>query len=98
MKHLLSMTDMWRERVKPVPLIFENIISGDTHPHQIGDGNMKNGHITQGSNGTSNGSGNVSGSGIKDQRAMNLKDMLDMFMSRFVRFHSAISWNWNTER
>lgn len=77
-QNLLSMTDMWRERAKPVPLNFDNIISGNAHINSE-NGNMKNGCIDNGV-----GNNNHNGTGIKDQKTLRPGDMLDMFISRFV--------------
>ncbi|KAG9092861.1 E1 ubiquitin-activating protein uba2, partial [Ceratobasidium sp. 370] len=71
-RRLLSMSDMWLHRVPPVPLDRREILTGefvDPRKEIPGSGPNPNG------TGTENGATNpASGSGLKDQKALSLKD------------------------
>lgn len=75
-RNLLIMADMWKSRSPPTPLDFDAILNGTFQNNESvngREGNSVNGH--------SNGSNQTSV--LKDQRALSLKDNLDLFVSRY---------------
>lgn len=97
-KNLLIMADMWRSRSPPVPLDFDKIMDGSfiLRPEQSGQvngvdsngasgsgsktpTNQPNGHA----NGTSNGTAPTASAGLKDQKALTLRDSLVLFVARY---------------
>ena len=81
------MADMWRSREPPTPLDFEGIKNGTfvlnkkTHKEDApAQSQTKTSDVTNGS--TPNG---TSSSGLKDQRALSLKDNVVLFVARFVQ-------------
>jgi len=101
--NLLSMADMWRSRAPPTPLDFEGIRNGafalnkkayveDTTAQRSSKAvTMDNGSTSVPNGSSANGNG-ASTAGLKDQRALSLKDNLDLFVSSVerlaVRLHS----------
>jgi ubiquitin-like 1-activating enzyme E1 B len=98
-KNLLIMSDMWRSRSPPVPLDYDGIMDGTFVLRAEGPESSNNGSIASGSGGKStpveptvNGhvhgqsNGNVVGvaTGLKDQRALTLRDNLSLFIARCV--------------
>ncbi|KAH9838037.1 uncharacterized protein C8Q71DRAFT_574651 [Rhodofomes roseus] len=92
--NLLSMADMWRSRAPPTPLDFEGIRSGafvlnkKTYPEDgAAQRALKDVKVDSGSSGMSNGStpNGTSAAGLKDQRALSLKDNVDLFVSSTER-------------
>lgn len=95
--NLLSMADMWRSRKPPTPLDFDAIKEGNFVLHTQENGNdvhnTANGsHAVEMSgslktesllNGGVSHASAASGSGLKDQRVLSLKDNLDLFVSRY---------------
>ncbi|KAI0056334.1 hypothetical protein BV25DRAFT_1872803 [Artomyces pyxidatus] len=99
-QNLLSMEDMWRFRDKPVPLDYDLIkedkfvlrgqlasvasvtANGATSTSKP-SGNGKNGHAPNVTNGTTNGAS--AGKGLKDQRALSLRDSWVMFVASTER-------------
>lgn len=80
------MADMWRSREPPTPLDFEGIRDGtfvmNKKTHKEDTTAQSAPRATSATNGsTSNG---ASTSGLKDQRALSLKDNVDLFVARFV--------------
>lgn len=76
-QNLLRMTDMWRTRAPPVPLDFADIISTPISDAASGlPSNSNCGSATSATNGVSR--------GLKDQKALTLRETLDMFVSRYV--------------
>ncbi|KAF8121528.1 hypothetical protein EV363DRAFT_1363686 [Boletus edulis] len=85
-KNLLSMADMWRSREKPTPLDFDTILDGSfvlKEPNKIvASSSNSKGQVNGHANGdavkpsSSNGNG-----GLKDQRALTLRDNLYLFVS-----------------
>ncbi|KAF8127469.1 hypothetical protein EV363DRAFT_1344800 [Boletus edulis] len=85
-KNLLSMADMWRLREKPTPLDFDAILDGSfvvKEPTKIAvSSSNSKGQVNGHANGdavkpsSSNGSG-----GLKDQRALTLRDNIYLFVS-----------------
>jgi ubiquitin-like 1-activating enzyme E1 B len=86
---------MWRSRSPPTPLDFDSIMDGsfdlngadslDTNAVASGSGSGRSSSSSSGNlpNGQLNGNGNVPPSeGLKDQRALTLKDNLELFVSR----------------
>ncbi|ETW75323.1 hypothetical protein HETIRDRAFT_482048 [Heterobasidion irregulare TC 32-1] len=82
-RNLLSMEDMWRYRAKPVPLDFDALAAGtfvlrDDPAATTGNGN-----------GNSNGNGQAKGAGgaggLKDQRALSLRDNWELFVASTER-------------
>ncbi|KAH9923897.1 uncharacterized protein B0H18DRAFT_451862 [Fomitopsis serialis] len=94
--NLLSMADMWRSRAPPTPLDFEGIRNGtfalnkkayveDTTAQRSSKAvTMDNGSTSVPNGSSSNGNG-ASTAGLKDQRALSLKDNLDLFVSSAER-------------
>ncbi|CDO73925.1 hypothetical protein BN946_scf185016.g82 [Trametes cinnabarina] len=98
--NLLSMADMWRSRAPPIPLDFDAIRAGTfvlNRPAQNGDvsaapekangskGSASTEKILNG-NGASTATTSSTGSaGLKDQRALSLKDNLELFVSSTER-------------
>lgn len=97
-KNLLIMADMWRSRSPPVPLDFDKIMDGSfvLRPEQPGqvNGVDSNGASGSGSkistnqpngqaNGTSNGTAPTASAGLKDQKALTLRDSLVLFVARY---------------
>ena len=93
-KNLLSMADMWRSRSPPTPLDFDSIMDGS---FDLNGASLTADAVTSGSssdrsssssfaklpNGQLNGKGNIPLSeGLKDQRALTLKDNLELFVLR----------------
>ena len=87
-KNLLSMADMWRSRSPPTPLDFDSIMEGsfdlngarsltaDAVASGSGSGSDRN--SSSNSAKLPNGNGDI----LKDQRALTLKDNLELFVSR----------------
>ena len=80
------MADMWRSRSPPTPLDFDSIMDGSfdlngaTNAVASGSGSDLSSKLP---NGQLNGNGNIPlGEGLKDQRALTLKDNLELFVSR----------------
>ncbi|KZT71220.1 hypothetical protein DAEQUDRAFT_688223 [Daedalea quercina L-15889] len=97
--NLLSMADMWRSRAPPTPLDFEGIRKGtfvptkkayaeDTSAHSAKKAAKVDGGKTNVANGSSSNSANTAG--LKDQRALSLKDNLDLFVSSTVRLSARL--------
>ncbi|KAG6371417.1 hypothetical protein JVT61DRAFT_9427 [Boletus reticuloceps] len=84
-----SMADMWRSREKLIPLDFDAILDGSfvvKEPTEIAasSSNSKgqvNGHADGDAMKPSSSNGN---SGLKDQRALTLRDKLALFVSRYA--------------
>ena len=79
------MTDMWKTRAPPVPLLFEGIKNGTfilrgkpaatiTSDGTATPANSRNGHST---------STSATGPGLKDQKTLTLQDNLELFISRY---------------
>jgi len=85
------MADMWKNRAPPTPLDFESVMTtpmvSSAAPAVNGDAG--NGHGT--SNGS--GSGTANGGGLKDQRMLSLKEMVETFVDRFVFLSSLLHTN-----
>ena len=92
-KNLLSMADMWRSRAPPTPLDFDSIMDGSFDLKGVpsltvnavasGSGSDPSSSFAKLNNGQLNGNGNIPfGEGLKDQRALTLKDNLELFVSR----------------
>jgi ubiquitin-like 1-activating enzyme E1 B len=94
-KNLLSMADMWRSRSPPTPLDFDSIMDGSFDLKSVpsltanavasgnGSDRSSNPSFAKLPNGQLNGNGNIGlGEGLKDQRALTLKDNLELFVSR----------------
>ncbi|KAI0339312.1 hypothetical protein BDW22DRAFT_1409173 [Trametopsis cervina] len=92
--NLLSMEDMWRSRAKPTPLDFDGILNDTfTLPQKSAQSNgvpshsEVNGAAAGSSKGGANPNKSVNGSsssstaGLKDQRALTLRDNLELFIS-----------------
>ena len=77
------MEDMWRYRAKPVPLDFDALAAGTfvlrDDPAATATGNS-NGN----SNGQAKGAGGAGAGGLKDQRALSLRDNWELFVARSV--------------
>jgi|SRR6266550_1033230 len=91
------MPDMWRHRKPPVPLDYDKIMDGsfELHAQKASiNATAENGHVTNGrSNNVANVNGKPSTDGqttgsatakLKDQRALSLKDNLELFIARCV--------------
>lgn len=86
------MADMWKSRSPPTPLDYDAILKG-TFTTQNGNGVASSSSSVASRSGQSNGSlkpvknaqvnGTGSASSLKDQRALSLKDNLDLFVSRW---------------
>ncbi|KAG8678883.1 E1 ubiquitin-activating protein uba2, partial [Ceratobasidium sp. 394] len=75
-RRLLAMSDMWLHRTPPVPLDRKTILTGEfTDPRKETPGSGSNTNGTRNENGTTNTS---SGSGLKDQKALSLKDNVEL--------------------
>ena len=78
---------MWRSRSPPIPLDFDSIMDGSfdlngglANAVASGSGSDRSSKLP---NGQLNGNGNIPlGEGLKDQRALTLKDNLELFVSR----------------
>jgi ubiquitin-like 1-activating enzyme E1 B len=94
-KNLLSMADMWRSRSPPTPLDFDSIMDGsfdlngapsltaDAVASGSGSDHSSSSSFAKLPNGQLNGNGDIPvGEGLKDQRALTLKDNLELFVSR----------------
>ena len=94
-RNLLSMADMWRSRSPPTPLDFDSIMDGSFDLNSAlsltanavasgsGSGRSSSSSSAKLPNGQFNGNGNIPlGEGLKDQRALTLKDNLELFVSR----------------
>lgn len=68
-KRLLMMEDMWQHRTAPIPLNYDEMMTSQNN--QIQNGDKKN-------NCTS------SGTGLKDQQTLSLKDSFDLFCSSLI--------------
>ena len=86
---------MWRSRSPPTPLDFDSIMNNSfdlngtdsptTNAIASGSGSDRSSNSSSAKlpNGQVNGNGNISlGEGLKDQRALTLKDNLELFVSR----------------
>jgi ubiquitin-like 1-activating enzyme E1 B len=89
------MTDMWRSRSPPTPLDFDSIMDGSFDlngapsltENAVASGNgsdrSSSSSFAKLPNGQLNGNGNIPlGEGLKDQRALTLKDNLELLVSR----------------
>lgn len=95
-RNLLIMSDMWRSRSPPMPLDFDAIMEdrfemrpdASTNGKSAADGpsgSNRSGSNANGKEEGKNGAAPVasgSGSKLKDQRALSLKDNLELFVSR----------------
>ncbi|KAK7062646.1 E1 ubiquitin-activating protein uba2 [Paramarasmius palmivorus] len=82
-RNLLLMSDMWRARTPPTPLDFDAILQGTfalPTPSSSAAAST-NGQV----NGKSNGAETSANAGLKDQRALTLKDNLSLFISSTER-------------
>ncbi|KJA18252.1 hypothetical protein HYPSUDRAFT_205501 [Hypholoma sublateritium FD-334 SS-4] len=88
-KNLLIMADMWKSRSPPTPLDYSSILDGTFEPSNS-NGNIAPANAVASGSGSANGSatspnGPVNGasntSHLKDQRALTLKDNLELFIS-----------------
>ena len=99
------MADMWRHRTPPVPLDYDEIMSGTyllRHDKSSSTATAVNGHAINGArdvtvvpvntNGKIIGNARIESSAakLKDQRNLTLKDNLELFISRQVFFFIAI--------
>jgi hypothetical protein len=87
-RRLLSMSDMWRYRVPPVPLDRGLILKGefvDPRKESIGGGGSE---VNGSGNTAESGSGSGTGSGLKDQKALSLKDNVELLDDRYVELIS----------
>lgn len=86
---------MWRSRSPPTPLDFDSIMDGSFDLNGTlsltanavasgsGSGRSSDSSLAKLPNGQLNGNGNIPhGEGLKDQRALTLKDNLELFVSR----------------
>ena len=86
---------MWRSRSPPTPLDFDSIMDGSfdlngvpsltANPIASGSGSDRSSSssLAKLPNGQLNGNGNIGlGEGLKDQRALTLRDNLELFISR----------------
>ncbi|OAX41827.1 hypothetical protein K503DRAFT_790531 [Rhizopogon vinicolor AM-OR11-026] len=96
--NLLSMSDMWRSRAAPTPLDFHTIQEGSFVIQRPSNSNANTGNAQvmhfQPANGHANGSVHSPSSsssssnrvsGLRDQRALSLRDTLELFISRRLR-------------
>jgi ubiquitin-like 1-activating enzyme E1 B len=99
-KNLLIMSDMWRSRSPPVPLDYDGIMDGTFVLRSDVPESSNNGSIASGSGSNSTPveskvNGHVDGlpngivgveaaNGLKDQRALTLRDNLSLFVARCV--------------
>ena len=86
---------MWRSRSPPTPLDFDSIMNGSFHLNGVGFSTANTVASGSGSrytisssvklpNGQVNGNGSIPlGEGLKDQRALTLKENLELFVSRW---------------
>jgi ubiquitin-like 1-activating enzyme E1 B len=86
-QRLLSMEDMWKVqgRVKPVPLEYESIMSGEfvTPPVRKAQTNGKQtDKQTDKQNGDQAPADVARSTGLKDQRELSVKDNLELFIDR----------------
>ncbi|KDR70218.1 hypothetical protein GALMADRAFT_103373 [Galerina marginata CBS 339.88] len=88
-KNLLIMADMWKSRSPPTPLDYEPILDGSFKSNQtngvpssnaVASGSGSNGSSTP-SNPTNGQVNGTASSSLRDQRALNLKDNLQLFIS-----------------
>ncbi|KAF9479531.1 hypothetical protein BDN70DRAFT_932510 [Pholiota conissans] len=91
-KNLLVMTDMWKSRSPPTPLDYDSILDGTFQPSTQINGNAtpaavnavaSGSSLTNGASSSANGkvNGVTNTSNLKDQRALTLKDNLELFIS-----------------
>ena len=84
---------MWRSRSPPIPLDFDSIVDGSFDSNDAlsltanavasGSSGSSSDRSSKLPNGQLNGNGNIPlGEGLKDQRALTLKDNLELFVSR----------------
>lgn len=79
------MADMWKMRAPPIPLSFEGIKTGSF----IIRGKPANATTSNGtaapvnSQNGNDASTSTAGAGLKDQKALNLQDNLELFVSRY---------------
>jgi ubiquitin-like 1-activating enzyme E1 B len=81
-KNLLIMTDMWKSRSPPTVLDYDAILNGTFTVHNgtgSGGSGQSNGASTPV---TAQVNGSAAVSSLRDQRALSLKDNLDLFVSR----------------
>jgi ubiquitin-like 1-activating enzyme E1 B len=97
-KNLLIMSDMWRSRLPPVPLDYDGIMEGTFVLRSEATESSSNGSIASGSGSKSTAAelivnGHVHGlpngaigaaNGLKDQRALTLRDNLSLLVARCV--------------
>ncbi|PPQ88198.1 hypothetical protein CVT25_005163 [Psilocybe cyanescens] len=90
-KNLLIMADMWKSRSPPTPLDYDSIlddtfesgkVNGTSTPNAVASGSGTS-HSTSTPNNPTNGhaNGTANASNLKDQRALTLKDNLNLFIS-----------------
>ena len=85
-RNLLSMEDMWRYRAKPVPLDFDALAAGtfvlrdDPAAAATGNSNSNGNRQAKGAGGA----GGAGAGGLKDQRALSLRDNWELFVARSV--------------
>jgi len=72
------MADMWKSRSPPTPLDFDAILDGTFHSQN----NVRSVNDSESNSVNDNSSGSNQTIVLKDQRALTLKDNLDLFISR----------------
>jgi ubiquitin-like 1-activating enzyme E1 B len=84
-KNLLIMADMWKSRAPPTPLDYDTILDGTFQPSRAhASAISSNGSTSKsGANGAA-AQATTSASTLKDQRALSLKDNLELFISRYL--------------
>ena len=83
-RNLLSMEDMWRYRAKPVPLDFDALAAGTFVLRDDPAAAAATGNSNGNSNGQAKGAGRAGAGGLKDQRALSLRDNWELFVARSV--------------
>lgn len=91
-KNLLIMADMWKSRSPPTPLDYISILDGTFQSTNTASGKVTPENAVASGSGlsekTSPSSGSANGasstSHLKDQRALTLKDNLELFISRYA--------------
>jgi hypothetical protein len=80
------MVDMWKSRSPPTPLDFDAILNGSYSPN-----NAKSVNDSESNSVNGRSSGSNQAQVLKDQRALTLKDNLDLFISRYFVIMTGIS-------
>jgi ubiquitin-like 1-activating enzyme E1 B len=80
-RRLLAMSDMWQYRVPPVPLDRKAILTDSFVDSRKGD--AINGHKNAAPPQT-NGGNSQAGSGLKDQKALSLRDNVELLDDRYA--------------